>query len=146
MEKARELSNCSSMIIDTAYRVVEDEQSEQEAMVWWKEMTHDGHEGFVVKPLHFVGRNEKGQMVQPAIKVRGAEYLHIIYGMDYLYPANLERIKQRNTNKKQKKALREFALGMEGIQRFVNRESLGRIHECVLGTLAMEADPVDPRL
>jgi polynucleotide kinase-phosphatase len=146
MEKARELSNCSSMIIDTAYRVVENEQSEQEAMVWWKEMTHDGNEGFVVKPLHFVGRNEKGQMVQPAIKVRGAEYLHIIYGMDYLYPANLERIKQRNTNKKQKKALREFALGMEGIQRFVNRESLGRIHECVLGTLAMEADPVDPRL
>ncbi|WP_028776440.1 polynucleotide kinase-phosphatase [Shimazuella kribbensis] len=146
MEKAQELSNYSSMIIETAYRVVDNEQSEQEAIAWWEEMTRDGQEGFVVKPLNFVERNEKGQMVQPAIKVRGVEYLHIIYGMDYLHPANLERLKQRSTNKKQKKALREFALGMEGIQRFVNRESLGRIHECVLGTLAMEADPVDPRL
>lgn len=146
MDRSKELSTYSSLIVETQYRVVDNELSERAAIAWWEEMTGEGHEGFVIKPLYFVQRNEKGQMVQPAIKVRGADYLHIIYGMDYLAPENLLRLKQRNTNKKQKKAIREFALGMEGIRRFVNQESLGRIHECVLGTLAMEADPVDPRL
>jgi polynucleotide kinase-phosphatase len=146
MERSKELSTYSSLMIETEYRIIKDECSEQAAIAWWEEMTSKGHEGFVVKPLYFVQLNEKGHMVQPAIKVRGADYLHIIYGMDYLEPKNLQRLKQRNTTKKQKKAIREFALGMEGIRRFVHLESLGRIHECVLGTLAMEADPVDPRL
>jgi polynucleotide kinase-phosphatase len=146
MDRSKELSEHSSLIVETAYRVIKDEQSEQEAIAWWEEITRDGHEGFVVKPLQFLERNQKGNLVQPAIKVRGASYLHIIYGMDYLDQANLARLKQRNTSKKQRKAIREFALGIEGIKRFVNRQSLGRIHECVLGTLAMEADAVDPRL
>lgn len=66
--------------------------------------------------------------------------------MDYLEQENLNRLKKRNVGKKQKLALREFALGIEGIQRFVNGESIERVHECVLGTLSMESDPVDPRL
>lgn len=109
-------------------------------------MTEDGHEGFVVKPETSIARNEKGWLLQPAIKVRGRKYLHIIYGIDYLEPENLIRIKQRNVGRKQRHALMEFALGIEGIKRFVNQEPVARVHECVLATLALEAEPVDPRL
>ncbi|MBO1910726.1 polynucleotide kinase-phosphatase, partial [Microvirga sp. 3-52] len=105
----------------------------------------DGHEGIVIKPEFFIARS-KGKLLQPAIKVRGRKYLNIIYGMDYLIPENLERLKKRSAGKKQKLALREFALGIEGVQRFVDGESLERVHECVLATLALESDPVDPRL
>jgi hypothetical protein len=114
-------------------------------IAWWKEMTEEGHEGIVIKPESYVARNG-GKLLQPAIKVRGRKYLSIIYGMDYLQPENLARLKNRNTGKKQKMALKEFALGLEGITRFQNGESVERVHECVLATLALESDPVDPRL
>lgn len=146
MEHNRELSQISLLFIETEYRVITDETSMQEAIKWWEAITEDGHEGFVVKPEFFLTRDDKGKIIQPAIKVRGRKYLHIIYGMDYIQPENLQRLKQRNVGRKQRNALREFALGIEGIQRFVNRESLDRIHECVLGVLALEAQPVDPRL
>lgn len=146
MEKNKQLSLLSDLFVETEYQVIHDEMSMHKAVSWWEEMTDLGHEGFVVKPLSFIARNEQSKLLQPAIKVRGAKYLHIIYGIDYLEPQNLERLKQRNTGRKGRKALQEFALGLEGIQRFVNGESLARIHECVLATLAMEADAVDPRL
>ncbi|MCT2534731.1 metallophosphoesterase [Aquibacillus koreensis] len=114
-------------------------------IAWWERITSDGHEGIVIKPETFITR-AKGKLIQPAIKVRGSKYLYIIYVMDYLLPENLNRLKQRNVSKKQKLALKEFSLGVEGIRRFVGGESIERVHECVLGTLAMESDPVDPRL
>jgi protein phosphatase len=43
-------------------------------------------------------------------------------------------------------ALREFALGLEALERFVRKEPLYRIHECVFGILALESEPVDSRL
>ena len=43
-------------------------------------------------------------------------------------------------------ASREFALGHEALMRFVEREPLRRVHECVFAILAMESEPVDPRL
>ena len=141
----REFAALSEFFIETEYKVIDDEASEAEVIEWWKQMTEAGHEGIVIKPQTFIAKN-KGKLLQPAIKVRGRKYLSIIYGMDYLAPANLTRLKNRNTSKKQKLALREFSLGVEGIRRFVDRESLHRIHECVLGTLALESDPVDPRL
>ncbi|KAB7705330.1 polynucleotide kinase-phosphatase [Bacillus aerolatus] len=145
MEKNREFARYSSFFVETEWKLIHDESSAEEVIKWWKDMTEEGHEGIVIKPEFFIAKN-KGKLLQPAIKVRGRKYLNIIYGMDYLERANLERLKKRNTGKKQKLALKEFALGVEGIQRFVNGESLERIHECVLGTLAMEADRVDPRL
>ncbi|KZR60117.1 polynucleotide kinase-phosphatase [Pseudobacillus badius] len=145
MKMNRELSKHSSLFVETEYKIIHNKESEEEAIKWWEEMTSEGHEGIVIKPESFISRN-KGKLVQPAIKVRGRKYLNIIYGMDYLRPENLARLKNRNTGKKQKLALKEFALGVEGIKRFVNGESIERVHECVLATLAMEADPVDPRL
>ncbi|PJN91115.1 polynucleotide kinase-phosphatase [Bacillus sp. mrc49] len=145
MERNREFAKCSSLFVETEYKLITDEASEEEVIKWWEDITSEGHEGIVIKPEFFMARN-KGKLLQPAIKVRGRKYLNIIYGMDYLLPANLERLKNRNTGKKQKLALREFSLGIEGIQRYVKGESIERVHECVLGTLAMESDPVDPRL
>ncbi|MBH0157404.1 polynucleotide kinase-phosphatase [Fictibacillus sp. 5RED26] len=146
MEMNKELSTISDLFIETEYKIVSDEASQKDAIRWWEEMTEEGHEGFVVKPEFFITKNVKGSILQPAIKVRGRKYLHIIYGMDYLLPENLKRLKQRNVTKKQKFALMEFALGMEGINRFVKEDSIERIHECVLATIALEADSIDPRL
>ncbi|XKE94622.1 polynucleotide kinase-phosphatase [Metaplanococcus flavidus] len=145
MEMNQKLAETSRLFVETEFKVITDEASEAEVIDWWKAITEDGHEGIIIKPEFYIARH-KGKLVQPAIKVRGLRYLRIIYGMDYLEPKNLERLKNRNTGKKQKLALREFALGLEGVARFVNGESIERVHECTLGALAMESDPVDPRL
>ncbi len=121
------------------------DSSQQEAIAWWEELTATGGEGMVVKPLQFVTRNRRG-LVQPAIKSRGREYLRIIYGPEYTAPEHLERLRARGLGTKRSLALREFALGIESLQRFVEREPLRRVHECVFGVLALESEPVDPRL
>ncbi|NPC94073.1 polynucleotide kinase-phosphatase [Bacillus sp. WMMC1349] len=145
MEMNKEFSMMENLFVETEYMVIHDAASEEAVIKWWDAITSDGHEGIVIKPETFISKSN-GKLVQPAVKVRGRKYLNIIYGMDYLQPENLKRLKKRNTGKKQKLALREFALGVEGIQRFVNGESIERVHECVLGTLSMESNPVDPRL
>jgi protein phosphatase len=99
----------------------------------------------VVKPTDFVVRGPKG-LVQPALKVRGREYLRIIYGPEYDAPEHLTRLRERGLGGKRNLALREFALGHEGLKRFVAREPLRRVHECVFAVLAMESEPIDPRL
>lgn len=99
----------------------------------------------VVKPLQFVVKGGRG-LAQPAIKCRGREYLRIIYGPEYTAPANLERLRSRGLSTKRSLALREFALGIESLQRFVQKEPLRRVHESVFGVLALESEPVDPRL
>jgi protein phosphatase len=123
-----------------------DEKSCANAITWWEENTAQGGEGMVVKPLDFIARNQKDRLVQPAIKCRGREYLRIIYGPEYTTPENLKQLSWRNVKTKQSLALREFALGLEALERFVKREPLRRIHECVFGVLALESEPVDPRL
>ena len=84
--------------------------------------------------------------MQPAVKCRGSEYLRIIYGPEYDMTENLERLKNRGLSRKRSLALREFALGIEALARFVNNEPLRRIHESVFGVLALESEDVDPRL
>ena len=112
---------------------------------WWLELTKNGGEGMVIKPEHFLAQDEKG-LIQPAIKCRGKEYLRIIYGPDYDRPDQLHRLRKRGLSRKRSLALREFALGLEGLERFVAHESLARVHECAFGVLALESEPVDPRL
>ncbi|MDK8191428.1 polynucleotide kinase-phosphatase [Paenibacillus sp. UMB7766-LJ446] len=145
MEQNREFARMSTMMMETEYRVITSSADEEEVIRWWDEITAEGHEGIVIKPETFRVWNAN-KMIQPAIKVRGRAYLHIIYGMDYLAPENLSRLSKRKTSKKERHALMESALGMEGIERFVRMEPVERIHECVLATLALESEPVDPRL
>ncbi len=98
----------------------------------------------VVKPRDFIARGRRGP-AQPAVKCRGRDYLRIIYGPEYTAPENLERLRARGLGAKRSLALREFALGVEGLERFVRREPLRRVHECAFGVLALESEPVDPR-
>ncbi len=102
-------------------------------------------EGMVVKPADPIVRGERG-LVLPGVKCRGAEYLRIIYGPEYLEPQHLERLRQRSLGRKSSLARREFALGIEALERFVDRQHLYRVHQCVFGVLALESEPVDPRL
>ncbi len=53
---------------------------------------------------------------------------------------NLESLRDRGTLAlKRSLALREFALGIESLRRFVSREPLYRVHVCVFGVLALES-------
>jgi protein phosphatase len=135
------------VLLPTPYRVVDvtDEKSMEAACTWWEDLTGKGGEGMVVKPLSFIGKGKKG-LVQPAVKCRGREYLRIIYGPEYTLDANLDRLRSRSLRTKRSLALREFALGVEALERFVRGEPLRRVHECVFGVLALESEPVDPRL
>jgi protein phosphatase len=137
-----------TLLLATPYRVIDvtDAGEVDAGVAWWTELTSRGGEGMVVKPLDFLPGRGQRRPVQPAIKCRGPEYLRIIYGPEYTLPEHLERLRDRGVAGKRGLAHREFALGIEGLERFVRREPLRRVHECVFGVLALESEPVDPRL
>ena len=134
-------------LFSTSYGMVNvtDDTNQTEAICRWEELTEQGGEGTVIKPLDFIVQGKRG-LVQPAVKCRGREYLRIIYGPEYTLPQNLKRLRTRGLSHKRSLALREFALGVEALERFVRREPLSRVHECVFGILALESEAVDPRL
>jgi len=121
------------------------ESSTATAVSWWEELTEAGGEGMVVKPMANLTRGKRG-LVQPGLKVRGPQYLRLVYGPDYLLEENLSRLRSRSLGRKRTAALREYALGLESLERFVAGEPLWRVHEPVFAVLAMESEPVDPRL
>lgn len=135
------------LLLATSYKVIDvtDPAKVTEGVDWWTELTGRGGEGMVVKPLDFIVRGKRG-LAQPAVKCRGREYLRIIYGPDYTADENISRLRNRGLGHKRSLALGEFALGLEGLERFVRSEPLRRVHECVFGVLALESEPVDPRL
>ncbi|MBD9728116.1 polynucleotide kinase-phosphatase [Streptomyces caniscabiei] len=135
------LQTTRRLFVDTA-----DEASVRAGIDWWLEMTGRGGEGMVVKPVGAVVRSTQGRLVQPGIKCRGREYLRIIYGPEYTRPENLARLRGRFLNHKRSLALREYALGLEALDRLAEGEPLWRVHEAVFGVLALESEPVDPRL
>jgi len=137
----------SELLLATPHKLVDlnDSASCDEATAWWTALTSAGGEGMVVKPLDFIAKGRRGY-AQPAVKCRGPEYLRIIYGPEYLLPENLERLRSRGLGAKRSLANREFALGIESLERFVRKEPLRRTHECAFGVLALESEPVDPRL
>jgi protein phosphatase len=131
----------------TPYKIVhtKDEASVKDVIDWWIKLTQKGGEGMVVKPYDFISYGKEG-LLQPAVKCRGSEYLRIIYGAEYDTEANIRRLRNRELSKKRSLALREFALGIEGLERFVRKEPLRRVHESIFGVLALESEKVDPRL
>ncbi|MER5771034.1 polynucleotide kinase-phosphatase [Streptomyces sp. NPDC001985] len=129
------------LVVDTG-----DGESVRSGTDWWLEMTARGGEGMVVKPLRPLTRDGKGRLVQPGVKVRGREYLRIVYGPEYTRPEHLERLRARHLGHKRSLALREYALGLEALDRLAGGEPLWRVHEAVFAVLALESEPVDPRL
>ena len=134
------VTTTARQIVDTA-----DEDSIAAATAWWGELTGRGGEGMVVKPAANLTRGRRG-LVQPGLKVRGREYLRIIYGPDYTEPVHLDRLRERQLGHKRSLAQREYALGLEALDRLAHDEPLWRVHECVFAVLALESEPVDPRL
>jgi protein phosphatase len=148
MEQARRLAEVGDgILIATRFREVElgSEASRGSAAEWWTELTEAGGEGMVVKPREFLARGRRG-LAQPALKCRGREYLRIIYGPEYTLERHLTRLRDRSLRRKRALALQELALGLEALERFVRREPLRHVHECVFGVLALESEPVDARL
>ncbi len=147
METLKRLSDVDAIIVATRWEAFDATSAEDRTRIvsWWLEHTGAGQEGMVIKPAAFIAKGDKGY-VQPAMKVRGKDYLRIIYGPDYDMPENIERLRKRGLSRKWSMAMREFALGMEGLHRFVERKPLLKVHECALGVLALESEPVDPRL
>jgi protein phosphatase len=141
------IAHSDKILMATNHVVVDlsDESAVQSAVNWWEDLTDSGGEGMVVKPFDFVTKY-KDSILQPAVKCRGREYLRIIYSPEYTMEDKLTRLKKRSLSRKRSLALREFALGMEGLGRFVRNEPLYKVHECVFGVLALESEPVDPRL
>ncbi|MFJ8041614.1 polynucleotide kinase-phosphatase [Kitasatospora sp. NPDC096147] len=163
------LQRTGRLLVDTA-----DEDSVAAGVAWWEELTAAGGEGMVVKPLASLVRGDGrrseeadegtgpdgtrdderggagaavpagGRLVQPGVKVRGREYLRIIYGPDYT--EHLGQLRQRSLGHKRSLALREYALGLEALDRLAAGEPLWRVHEAVFAVLALESEPVDPRL
>ncbi|WP_134742010.1 polynucleotide kinase-phosphatase [Nocardioides sp. 503] len=129
------------LVTPTRHRFVDlSSAAERDAATdWWLELTAAGGEGMVVKPAHLTtGR------VQPGIKVRGREYLRIIYGPDYT--DSLDVLRERHLGKKRQLAQREHGLGLEALTAFVDRAPLWKVHQAVFAVLALESEPVDPRL
>ncbi|MET3805744.1 protein phosphatase [Nakamurella sp. UYEF19] len=122
-----------------------DPESTAAGVRWWEELTAAGGEGMVVKPLANLTRLGRN-LAQPGIKVRGREYLRIIYGPDYTESENLARLRERGIGHKRSMALREYALGLESLDRVAVGEPLWRVHEAVFAVLALESEPIDPRL
>lgn len=144
---AKICSAADSVLVPTNYMVVDvtDPASQERGIQWWEDLTSSGGEGMVVKPYDFTVKNRIGLLL-PAVKCRGKEYLRIICGPEYLIDENLKRLRKRSVGKKRSLALREFSLSMEALERFVRKEPLYRVHECVFGVLALESEPMDPRL
>lgn len=140
-------ATCPASIVPTAYRIVNlaDPESVASATVWWSDLTASGGEGIVVKPRQFVATGANG-LIQPAIKCRGREHQRGIHGHEHETPGRQCRHRSRDLGRKRGLALREFMLGQEALHRFVTRQPLSRVHEAVLGVLALESAPVDPRL
>ncbi|VTU00324.1 metallophosphoesterase : Metallophosphoesterase OS=Myxococcus fulvus (strain ATCC BAA-855 / HW-1) GN=LILAB_12425 PE=4 SV=1: AAA_33: Metallophos [Gemmataceae bacterium] len=136
-----------SLLVATPFRVVELAEAPQvdAATRWWLDLTAAGGEGMVVKPFDVLSQGKRF-FAQPALKVRGREYLRIIYGPDYLLPENLSRLKHRAVGSKRGLAAREFGLGLEGLERFTKGTGLRGVHECAFAVLALESEPIDPRL
>ena len=147
MEWIGKMLGTDGLLAPTEWHVVDlSSQEETDAVTArWIEDTSGGAEGIVVKPLAFTVVNGR-DLVQPALKVRGKDYLRIIYGVDYDMPENLDRLRERAIKSKRMRAVREYALGVEALERLVRREPLRRVHECVAAIIGLEADLSDPRL
>ncbi len=147
METLGKLADVDPILQTTGWKRIDlNSAADRETVVdWWMKHTGSGGEGLVFKPNAFILRGDKG-LIQPAMKVRGRDYLRIIYGPDYDLPKNIERLRQRGLGRKFSLAEREFKLGFEGLHRFVEGLPLSKVHECALAVLALESEPVDPRL
>jgi hypothetical protein len=113
-----------------------DAASVQHGVRWWEELTSNGAAGVLVRPIDLVARGARG-LVQPAIACRGPAQLG--------QATEPEHLRRREAAFRRGVALRQFALGIEALERFVRREPLVRVRECCQAILALDAESAEPR-
>lgn len=123
------------------YRVVDlnNLKSQKESIDWWEEINNLGGEGIVAKPQTFIVKKQ-GNLLQPAIKCRGREFLRLTFGPEYTDPISMRILREQNVVGKQIFSLKEFSLGIEAMTRFIQHESKSRIQECIFGIVALEIE------
>jgi hypothetical protein len=98
-----------------------DEQSKLNCIKNWEVYCSSGGEGFVFKPpMQYY--SSAGYPIQSMVKVRGREYLRIIYGIDYLEPEYLDKLKQRSIKKKRIQAIQETEMAKLILKTFIEKE------------------------
>jgi uncharacterized protein len=106
--------------------------------IFLSRMVYQTYNGYVLSQF---------KKMQADLRLHGqVKWKHVMHLIRLLLSGNLTRLRSRGLGHKRSLALGEFALGVEGLERFVRREPLRRVHECVFGVLALESEPVDPRL
>jgi hypothetical protein len=113
----------------------------------WANYTGPGGrgEGFVYRPESGSTRPDGGR-VQPAMKVRGARYLELLYGWGYL--DKLDGLLRRSLAPKRAAALVGDALARRVLQTFFRRDARGhdRAVAAFLGVDGTYAESLDPAL
>ncbi len=127
MEALAEIADADGLVRKTEHRVVHlnDPTSEEAAIQWWANLTSAGGEGMVVKPLRGIEKGRALAWYSQRVKCRGREYLRIIYGPEYTEAASPEPASgSEGLSVKRSLAEREFALGVEALERFIRHEPL----------------------
>lgn len=102
----------------------------------WEEYCKNGGEGYVFKPSDTLFM-PTGYFIQPALKVRGKDYLRLIYGIDYLDKDYFNKISRRQIKKKRVLALREFDLSLKILNAFLYRNK-AELYKSIAGFIGME--------
>lgn len=94
-------------------------------------------EGMVFKPDFTDTLLTNGTPIQPALKVRGQNYLRLIYGFDYLEPENFKQLVQRDIKRKRRLALQENAVSRRILMSYF--KGMAQAHKrLVAGFLGMD--------
>ncbi|MDF2880165.1 MAG: polynucleotide kinasephosphatase [Clostridiaceae bacterium] len=140
--------NEDNLFIKTPYVLIDltKEESISNSIKFWDELTSKGYEGFILKTEYFLEHNDQGELILPMMKVRGKDYLRIIYGINYDNPTVIAKLKNRSLSRKRSLHYRELLLGVEALKRFSNGEDFQTWHEYILTILCMTNEVVDHRL
>lgn len=132
----------------TPYVIVDlaSEDSKQKAIDFWLDITSKGYEGVMFKTETFIERNSEGETILPMMKVRGKDYLRIIYGINYDNAKYLEKLRYRNVSKKRFLHYKETALSIKSVELFAMGESFEKWHDYTFANICLGNMVTDHRL
>ena len=136
------------MFRSTSYRIVTSTTESLDALARWFDdlTTGEGIEGVVLKYLD-PQQWSTSKYPQQCLKVRGRDYLRVVYGPSYLEPEILAELRRtRREAGKMKMSYQQTLLGREALQRAAEGRPFESFHECIIAILAAERATVDPRL
>lgn len=125
---------------------LDDEDSIKKAVDFWLDVTAKGYEGVMFKTETFIEKNDEGETILPMMKVRGKDYLRIIYGINYNDDKYIHQLRYRNVSKKRFLHYKQTALAVESVKLFANGESFDKWHDYVFANLCLGNVVTDHRL